>query len=183
MCSSDAGHIVICLYVFMNDLSFPKACLTAIFFYAGIILRHDEHMASFLHAAAITGGSVLAGAITAGVAVSCHLSYPTPCQPPQPSCCLIGMAFRRAMLSKVMVYLQVTFAHLPRCWGMGAHWVSVHVWLLWDLAAGHCARFWEPRSGDSLMCGVHHLHDVSAIRACNWGDLERCKQGLSCAEL
>jgi hypothetical protein len=65
-----AGHLIICLFVFVKALDFPKACLSAIFFYANIILRPDENLASFLHAAAMTSGSILAGSITAGVVVS-----------------------------------------------------------------------------------------------------------------
>lgn len=73
-----AGHLIISLFVFVNDLNFSKACLSVIFFYIGIILRSDQHIANYLEAGAITAGCILAGSTAAGVAVRsppglCHI--------------------------------------------------------------------------------------------------------------
>ncbi|BDA49628.1 hypothetical protein COCOBI_14-2480 [Coccomyxa sp. Obi] len=64
------GHLIISLFVFIHDLSFSKACLTAILFYAGIILRPDLHMSSYLNAGTLTAGCALAGSTASGIALS-----------------------------------------------------------------------------------------------------------------
>ena len=65
-----AGQFIICLFVFINGISFPHACLSSIFFYIGVILRQDQHIASFLSAACKTAGCIMAGATAAGVVVT-----------------------------------------------------------------------------------------------------------------
>jgi hypothetical protein len=57
------------LFVFIDALRFNEACLSAVFFYAGIIVRKDLRTASHLHAAAVMGGSVLVGSMISGLAV------------------------------------------------------------------------------------------------------------------
>ena len=75
-CVCCAGTLVIYLFVLIDALKFIEACLTAVFFFAGIIVRKDVRTASHLHAAAVSGGSIMVGALAAGVAVTskpiCH---------------------------------------------------------------------------------------------------------------
>ncbi|BDA49627.1 hypothetical protein COCOBI_14-2470 [Coccomyxa sp. Obi] len=62
-----SGQFIILLFVFIQPITFSAACLASIFFFIGIILRQDQHVASFLISATKTAGCLFAGATIAGI--------------------------------------------------------------------------------------------------------------------
>ena len=64
-----AGQFILCLFVFVHDLSFSLACLANIFYYVGVVIRQDLHIASYLLAGAKTAGCVLVSSTAAGIVV------------------------------------------------------------------------------------------------------------------